>query len=404
MTQDINTKSRRHSKANSGGKKAIGEKALKSGEKKSLDIDFASIQSDAVGSPAEESESPDKDAAYVAGASQSPAIKKKTQSVQYYNAQSDKQSVKADQQKEPVNKESSAIPDEKIEQKPAKIVIENPGEILRAAREARNVSQEDIAKWLKLDVRLIDALERGDDSAMPETVYKVGYLRSYAKLVELSPDTVIGKQAGYSKTPRFEPTIEPNNGFNDFLKQISQLFPSDWTNSLKDNDIKRGTFLAISIISFIAIAWITASMLRSNQDSKSTQDIPQKMNQKGAELGVEPLHSTSLEISPDTVLKKSGDLSSTTTPLPSDRKVSTLVLNFSADSWVDIRDATGAHLIRRLGLAGMSKKVSGVAPFQVLIGYAPGVTIAHNGKPYDFTAYQGKRVARFIIEPEAESN
>ena len=95
MTQDINTKSRRNSKANSGG-----EKAVKGGEKKSLDIDFASVQSDTVGSPSEESESRNKDA-YVGGASKSPAITKKTESIQYYNAQADRQSVKADQQKEP---------------------------------------------------------------------------------------------------------------------------------------------------------------------------------------------------------------------------------------------------------------------------------------------------------------
>jgi len=392
MTQNTNTKSRRNSKT------------IKGGKKKSLDIDFASIQSDAIGSPSEESASRNKDA-YVAGASKSPATIKKTQSVEYYSAQSEKQSANAVQQEKLADKESAAKSDEKIEQKPGKIIIENPGEILRAAREARNISQEDIAKWLKLDVRLIDALEKGDDSVMPETVYKVGYLRSYAKLVEISPDAVIGKQESYSKMPLFEPTNENKNILNEILNQLSQLFPSDWANSLKENDIKRGTFLAISVISFVAIAWTTASLLRSNQESTSTQDLQQQINQKSAELSAEPLLSTSLEIDPDTVVNKSGaDSSTTVSPLPSKQKVSTLVLNFSADSWVDIRDATGEHIIRRLGLAGMSKTVSGVAPFTVLIGYVPGVTITYNGKPYDIASYQGKRVARFNILADAESN
>jgi len=403
MKQDINTNSRR------------GRHGKKGGKKKSLDIDFASVPLDAAGRSIVESESDDIDAnkeAIVDDTGNSTVLHNNSQKVEYYDSQSKKPDVNVAQQKKSKNKKDTAKSAAKVEQKThtdfdrkdktGKITIENPGDILRAAREARNISQEDIAKWMKLDVHLIDALERDDDSVLPETVYKVGYLRSYAKLVELSPDTVIGKQASYSKTPRFESQIEDKNLINEFLNQLSQLFPSQWASSIKDNDIKRGTFLAISVISFIAIAWTTASLLRSNQDSTSTQDIQKTINQESAELNTETLRTTSLEINvPKGDVGFKNEISES---LASNRPVSTLVLNFSADSWVDIRDATGERLIRRLGLAGMSKGVSGVAPFQVLIGYGPGVTITYNGKPYDFANYQGKRVARFIIAPESTPN
>ncbi len=408
MKQDINTNSRHENpthnigkksmkdeadekaykgnqKANKGGKKA--NKANKGAKKKSLDIDFASLQSKAADSS--DSVAENQNAASNVNNANNVSLKKdKNERVQYYNVQSG-------------NAKSKAQSDKKTEQKPEKHVTQSSGEILRFAREARNISQEDIAKWMKLDVRLIDALEKGDDSVLPETVYKIGYLRSYAKLVELSPDTVIGNQIKHNKAPQFEHKIKDKNIFDDVLNQLSQLFPGQWASSLKDNDLKRGTFLAISVISFIAIAWITASLFRSNPDSNSEQDLQNKINQETIESGVESLHSTSLKISTPALGAASGK--SKTEPLAAKPKVSELVLNFSSDSWVDIRDASGERLVRRLGLAGMSKRVSGVAPFQVLIGYGPGVTITYNGKPYDFASYQGKRVARFIIAPEPES-
>jgi len=392
MKQDINTNRRRDRHNKKGGKK------------KSLDIDFASLNKDtegkAVGEFDQGGNSDDPDT-IIGGASASSVIQNNNEKIQYY----DSQTVKSDSniaQHQPAEKVAQKTPTE-IENKdtPRKIVIENPGNILRAAREARNMTQEDIAKWMKLDVRLIDALERGDDSLMPETVYRVGYLRSYAKLVELSPDAVIGKQASYSKTPRFEPQVKEKNLINEFLQQLSQLFPSQWASTIKDNDIKRGTFLAISVISFIAIAWTTASLLRSNQEATS-QDLQKTMTQESAELNSDTIRTTSLEIN----VPKSNSVSKNKrlVSLIPERTVSTLVINFSADSWVDIRDATGERLIRRLGLAGMSKGVSGVAPFQVLIGYGPGVSITYNGKPYSFANYQGKRVARFIIAAESPAN
>jgi hypothetical protein len=84
-------------------------------------------------------------------------------------------------------------------------------------------------------------------------------------------------------------------------------------------------------------------------------------------------------------------------------KVSRISIHYAEDSWVDIRDATGKAIIRRLGVAGDSNIVSGVAPFEVLLGYSPGVSIEYNGKPYDMSAYNKQRVARFVLNGGRES-
>ena len=70
---------------------------------------------------------------------------------------------------------------------------------------------------------------------------------------------------------------------------------------------------------------------------------------------------------------------------------------------MDIRDATGKPLIRRLGTAGGSNKVTGTPPFEVLLGYSPGVTIEYNGQRLDLSGYRKSVVARFTLDENAIS-
>jgi cytoskeleton protein RodZ len=65
---------------------------------------------------------------------------------------------------------------------------------------------------------------------------------------------------------------------------------------------------------------------------------------------------------------------------------------------VDIRDATGKALIRRLGKAGNSQTVEGVPPFNVVLGYTPGVKLEYNGEPYDLASHHRGPVARFVLQ------
>lgn len=47
--------------------------------------------------------------------------------------------------------------------------------------------------------------------------------------------------------------------------------------------------------------------------------------------------------------------------------------------------------------AGQTKTVEGEAPFKVLLGNAPGVTLEYNGEVYDHAKYNRKGVARFTL-------
>ncbi|HAU30775.1 MAG TPA: hypothetical protein DCW46_00460 [Desulfotomaculum sp.] len=59
------------------------------------------------------------------------------------------------------------------------------GETLRKTREARGLSLEDVAQLTKINLRYIKAIENDSFDALPGGVYTRGFLRSYARLLDL---------------------------------------------------------------------------------------------------------------------------------------------------------------------------------------------------------------------------
>ena len=70
-------------------------------------------------------------------------------------------------------------------------ILPGPGEQLRAAREAAGMSVHEISTHMRLDSRVILALESDDYEQLPAPTFIRGYLRGYARLVDLPPDPII---------------------------------------------------------------------------------------------------------------------------------------------------------------------------------------------------------------------
>lgn len=69
--------------------------------------------------------------------------------------------------------------------------MQSPGEMLKAARELKQMSQPDVAKQLRLRVQWIVDIENNHFTDASALIYVRGYLRSYAKLVNLNPEVVL---------------------------------------------------------------------------------------------------------------------------------------------------------------------------------------------------------------------
>ena len=71
------------------------------------------------------------------------------------------------------------------------LVESPPGGPLRQARQSLNFGQLDVARRLNLTVDVINALEENRFSDLPEATYVKGYLRSYARFLEIDSNPLI---------------------------------------------------------------------------------------------------------------------------------------------------------------------------------------------------------------------
>jgi transcriptional regulator with XRE-family HTH domain len=70
---------------------------------------------------------------------------------------------------------------------------ENLGQQLRDAREAREMSLEDVEQALRIRVRFLAAFESGAYDDLPGAVQARGFLRNYARLLNLDEDSVLAR-------------------------------------------------------------------------------------------------------------------------------------------------------------------------------------------------------------------
>src|SRR3954454_9004159 len=76
------------------------------------------------------------------------------------------------------------------------------GERLRAAREEKGLSLDDIARQTRIPIRHLEHIERSEWDAMPAVTYSVGFARSYANAVALDGAAVgaeIRQELGLSR-------------------------------------------------------------------------------------------------------------------------------------------------------------------------------------------------------------
>jgi cytoskeleton protein RodZ len=70
---------------------------------------------------------------------------------------------------------------------------------------------------------------------------------------------------------------------------------------------------------------------------------------------------------------------------------------FTDNCWVEIKDSEGVRLFGDLGLAGTSLELVGQAPFRILLGNAPGVTLSFNGERVALTPHTRNNVGTLVL-------
>lgn len=282
-----------------------------------------------------------------------------------------------------------------------------PGPALREAREARNISPETVAKQLRIDTVLVRALEEDNYSKFAAPIYVTGHIRTYARLLGLKPESFI---EAYRNLGTEAPSLERVAHLDDQPESSGNAQAPRWMVYLMIAAVVAGvafvwrsevTKLLIPIIESPLTPEISVEGVPSNGGSATPAP------EFNAEQHVLPLPSLPEE---ETASSPVVDSASTapdvaqSAPIPSPPlPQANLLLKADKPSWVEVKDGTGKRLFYDLMVPGDEQRLEGAPPFDVLLGYAPGVIVEYNGKRVDHTAYRRKDMARFRVSDKGVS-
>ncbi len=242
------------------------------------------------------------------------------------------------------------------------------GKSFREARAQKGLTQEQAGRFLKVRVKLISDFEEGMPLDLPGLTYQIGFVRSYANLVELDADYIVEVY---------------KNSLNINDQRIIYNF-------LEAKDEKKSIYPVVSLAAFLVClisysAWYYNSISynekvefaqsnKSQYENKNSldyvkiesqteknkivtekkEDITQNknlvnldLNSKEFEQNKKPLQSDLLDekIKEEQTLEKTNEVSA----IANERDRETeMVLKSTGNSWVEIEDLDGKSLITRL--------------------------------------------------------
>ena len=251
-----------------------------------------------------------------------------------------------------------------------------PGQLLKEARKKTRRRYKRLSSELSIPEKYLEALEENNFSIMAGPTYVKGYLRAYAKKLDLDPETVIA-------------------AFDRYLKDQRRLEKKGIKKEKKNETKKKVSYIYALIFFLIAsITLLIAFIPERNNDSEKKEDrsfseteiqnlndIPPILNTKPA-LSIELEQDTSQNI-PDLniqeeviALEITDDVKDETNKL-SIETINTIEMNFSGDCWIELMDKNGI-IEYRLAKAGTSMFFEGLGPFKLLIGNSKRVELFYN--------------------------
>jgi len=230
-----------------------------------------------------------------------------------------------------------------------------PGTALRAARERLGMSVADVAQHTRLASRQIEALEADDYDHLPELPFVRGFIRSYARLLQIAPEPLLAglPHEDHSSVPRMPPSVEAP-------------FPSPFMVHRR-NLILVGAVLLFLVLLGLWLAWSATSTVPAPAATETAAASPQTLPQ--------PVQDQAL-------VDASGvPVVSEAVSAPLAVSAAKLHLRMTEKTWVEIRDRAGNVLLSQNNPAGSDMQIEGIPPLSLVLGQTRGVQLTFNGRP-----------------------
>lgn len=267
------------------------------------------------------------------------------------------------------------------------------GAELASARAALGMSIADVAQQLKFAARQIEAMEQERFEALPSGTFARGMVRSYARLLKLDAEKLVGRMAARVAVP-------------DNAKAVaSTRRPIPITDSHRRGNL---VYVGLSVAMLGVIAAVLFEWQRERSSAARLRFVPAaKQAEEPQRLASVSASASPVEMNPSNISPASAaDEAAPAAPAQASSQTAAamaegnrrILLKFERDSWVQIKGRDGKTLLAQLNPAGSEQVVEGRPPFSLIIGNAQHVRLSYEDRQIDLAPHVKVEVARFTLE------
>ena len=269
------------------------------------------------------------------------------------------------------------------------------GEILASARKKKRLRYKKLSSELNIDEIYLVALEEGNFDLIPGgEAYVKGFLRSYAKKLDLNPDDVIDNYLSSRKGS---------------LKATKKLSPKDQINSNPKNLPKIGLIATFSIIFLLFLGVIFREYESDNQEVTNTIEITttdvsndsNEMHDERTLLILTPDENQSSESTGDLITAINRDLDPQASALPLvETALNRIDIKVYGDCWLEVFNEN-KRMIYNLAKEG-DEFVLNESKVKIIAGNFKNVEVSFNDKMVNLEDYANTKQVSCIVLPEGD--
>ena len=322
----------------------------------------------------------------------------------------------------------------------------NPGETLRQARESNGWALADVAHKLNITVSSLSNLEAGAFDKLPGHTFARGYIRAYAKLLDMDQATLVQAFDQYTGTDSQGSSVhalgrieEPVRVSHTILRIVSLLLLVAVVGGgfiwWQDQTSQRSKELVSLSPEHVEVEGADGKTQIHPIDEPEDQAVAEGQSEAEANAaqlaGEAPVQTPAPVVAPAAPVQAPAVAPATAThpvtapatapviaapvvvaPVPATTVTAQanvpaptvaaagsaqVQIQFSADCWTQVTDGNGKILLSALKRKGESVDVSGKPPFAVRLGYARGAQISYNGQAVDIAPFTTGETARLKL-------
>ena len=264
------------------------------------------------------------------------------------------------------------------------------GEILASARKKKRLRYKKLSSELNIDEIYLIALEEGNFDLIPGgEAYVKGFLRSYAKKLDLNPDDVIDNYLSSRKGS---------------LKATKKLSPKDQINSNPKNLPKIGLIATFSIIFLLFLGVIFREYESDNQKVTNTVETSttitsndsNEMHDESTLLILKPDENQSSESTGDLITVINSDLESQASALPlEETPLNRIDIKVYGDCWLEVFNEN-KRMIYKLSKEG-EEFVFNESKVKIIAGNFKNIEVSFNDKIVNLEEYANNNLVSCIV-------